>query len=124
MNQCALTARGAPIMNTPNSPNSQSALGGAVFRLCTALVMLAAAAAGLHAAEAPESPKPLTGVSEGVPVTIWQIEITRFRLALGPVTPEMRAERAVRRIEAIPVEDTGHKVEVQPISLVSIRNMA
>jgi len=100
-----------------NTPNLRSALGGAVFRLCTALVMLAAAAAGVHAAEPPAPSKSLTGVSEGVPLTVWQIEITRFRLALGPVTPEMRAERAARRIEAIPIEDTGHRVEVQSISL-------
>jgi small-conductance mechanosensitive channel len=81
------------------------------------LAVLVPAAAGLHAAETPPPPKSLTGVSEGVPVKIWQIEITRFRLTLDSVTPEMRAERAVRRIEAIPVEDTGKPIEVQPITL-------
>jgi len=96
---------------------SRCVLRGAALGLCVALAVLVPAAAGLHAAETPPPPKSLTGVSEGVPVKIWQIEITRFRLTLDSVTPEMRAERAVRRIEAIPVEDTGRRVEVQPITL-------
>jgi len=100
-----------------NTPILRCALPGAVLRLCTALAMLMPAAAGLHAAEPPAPPKSLTGVSAGVPLTIWQIEITRFRLTLGSVTPEIRAERAAQRIQSIPVENTGHRVEVEPISL-------
>jgi hypothetical protein len=96
---------------------SRCVLRGAALGLCVALAVLVPAAAGLHAAETPPPPKSLTGVSEGVPVKIWQIEITRFRLTLDSATPEIRAERAVRRIEAIPVEDTGKPIEVQPITL-------
>ena len=100
-----------------NTPISRRLLRGAVLRLCAAWVLLFPAAAGLQAAEPPAPPKSLTGVSEGVPVKVWQIEIVRFRLTLDSATPEIRAARAARRIESIPVEDSGKPIEVQPITL-------
>lgn len=75
---------------------------------------------GIAAAQAADAQAPaqaLTGISEGVPVKVWQQEIVRLRATIDSVPPEVRAQRIAQRIENIPVEDEHRPIEVQSITL-------
>jgi len=96
---------------------SHPALGRAMGVLCAGALAIGLGATGSHAAERAAAATALSGVAEGVPVTVWQIEIVRFRATIEGAAPEVRAQRAERRIEQIPIEDSDHRVEVQPITL-------
>jgi small-conductance mechanosensitive channel len=89
------------------------------LRLALALLLLVAASGQVAAQSAPNAPfaAPQVTTAEPVPLTVWNREVVRLRARIDELTPRLRVERTMERIEALEDDQLALPVTAVPGAL-------